>query len=138
MTTAASRSVLREPGFWLALLLIAAQAINALRVALDPTAFAAYYGRALAAGVDPGWVSVYGLRTTFIAVLAGLLLWRRELRTLALLAWCALLLPVGDLWLVAQAGAPTPTLARHAAIGVVLLLAALALSRWAARAAQPT
>ena len=41
---ATPRSMLREPGFWLALLLVVAQATNALRVAVEPAGFAVYFG----------------------------------------------------------------------------------------------
>jgi hypothetical protein len=50
--------------------------------------------------------------------------------------WPAPLLPIGDLWLAAGAGAPTATLARHAVIGGVLLAAWTFLSRWASRTAR--
>jgi hypothetical protein len=133
-TIARNRPAWREPGFWLALLLVVAQCVNVLRVALDADGFAAYFGVPLAAPADAAWVAVYALRTAFIAAFAGWLLWRRQLAALSVFALLALLLPLGDLWLAAGAGAPTATLLRHAAIGVVLLAAWAFIARWAARA----
>lgn len=126
-------SVLREPGFWLALLLVVAQATNALRVAFDPPGFAAYFGVPLAHAGDAAWVAVYALRTAFIAGFAAYLLWRRQIRVLAAFALLALLLPIGDLVLVVSADAPTATIARHALIAVVLVAAWAALAHWARR-----
>lgn len=130
---ATPRSMLREPGFWLALLLVVAQATNALRVAVEPAGFAVYFGVPLAHAGDAAWVGVFALRTGFIAIFAAYLLWRREVRVLAAFALVALLLPIGDLVLVVAADAPTATIARHAVIAGVLVAAWAALARWARR-----
>lgn len=123
-------SIYRRPGFWLALLLVAAQLINAVRAQLDPVGFASYLGIPLIDAQDQGWVAIYGLRTLFVGTLALYLLVSRQIRALASLALIALVLPLGDLWLVHQAHAPTATLLRHAAIGLILLAAWHALRQW--------
>ena len=120
----------RYTGFWLALLLIAAQLINALRSAIDPAGFATYLGMPLNAPGDQTWVAIYGLRTLFLGSFALYLLLSRQIRALSWFALIALFLPLGDLWLVHQAQAPAATLARHATIGLILLASWYFLRRW--------
>lgn len=130
MSTTAQAPMYRYAGFWLALLLIAAQLINALRSAIDPLGFAGYLGMSLNDSADQGWVAIYGLRALFLGAFALYLLLSRQIRALSALALIALFLPLGDLWLVHQAQAPATTLARHALIGLILLAAWYFLRRW--------
>lgn len=123
-------SPIRQPGFWLVLLLAAVQLMNALRAVLDPNAFAGYLGLPLSDPTDQGWVAIYALRTFFIGSFALYLLLNRQIRSLSALALLALVMPIGDLWLVHQAHASTATLARHAVIGSVLLVTFYFLRRW--------
>lgn len=137
MTTASHNPALtRSPGFWLALLMIVSQAVNALYAAIDPVGFSAYLGLPLADGVDPSWVRIYGLRTTFIALLGAWLLNTRQIRTLSTVALLAVVMPLGDLWLVWQADGPATKLARHALLTVFVLATWFLLRRWD-RAAPP-
>ena len=134
MNAPSKPALTRSPGFWLALLMIVSQAANALRATFDPVGFAGYLGLPLAAGVDPSWVQVYGLRTTFIALLAGWLLATRQIRTLSLVALLAVFIPVGDLWLVWQADGPAAKLARHSLLAIFVLATWFFLRRWSVRA----
>lgn len=130
MTALTRPALTRSTGFWLALLMIVSQAANALRALLDPVGFSGYLGLPLAAGVDPAWVQVYGLRTTFIALLGGWLLATRQIRILSQVALLAVVMPLGDLWLVWQADGPADKLARHALLTLFVLAMWFFLRRW--------
>ena len=121
----------KTAGFWLALLIAALQAVNAVRTVLDPQGFATYMGLPVDQYGALGWVQVYGLRAGFIAVLTAVLLARSDFAALRWMAIAALVMPLGDAWLTASAGAATPIVARHLAIAVFLLVAAVFLARGA-------
>lgn len=123
----------RTAGFWLAVIIAALQGINAVRTLLDPQGFATYMGLPVDQLSAFGWVQVYGLRAGFIALLTAVLLVRSDFATLRWMALTALLMPLGDAWLTANAGAGTPVVARHLAIALFLLIASHFLGR-AARA----
>jgi Domain of unknown function (DUF4267) len=120
----------RSPGFWLALLMVLSQWINALRAFHDPVAFARYLGLPLIDPLDIGFVSVYGLRALFMGLFAAVLIYTRQIRALSLMALIAVVMPVGDALLVAQAGAPAATIVRHAVIAAIVLAAWFFLRRW--------
>ncbi len=122
-------------GYWLAALLAVSQLYNAVRVALDPIAFASYMGVPLAAAADAGWVWIYAGRALFMGLFAAWLLWRSEFRVLRVMAMLALVMPAGDFYQVFQAQGPHLTLARHALVGAVLVAAWWALGRLQQRAA---
>lgn len=142
MTAVTRRPLTRSTGFWLAVLMIVSQTANALRALLDPVGFSGYLGLPLADGVDPAWVQVYGLRTTFIALLGGWLLATRQIRILSQVALLAVVMPLGDLWLVWQADGPADKLARHALLTIIVLAIWFLLRRWdqagMAGSARPT
>ncbi len=123
----------RTAGFWLAASMAALQGVNAVRTALDPQGFATYMGLPVDQLPALGWVQVYGLRAGFIAVLTAVLLARSEFAALRWTALAALLMPLGDAWLTAGAGAGAPIVGRHLAIALFLLVASHFLGR-AARA----
>lgn len=123
----------RTIGFWLAVVMAALQALNALRAITDPSGFAAYMGLPLADGADQAFVLVYGLRTLFIAGLITAFLVLKNMDALAWMALIALIMPIGDAWLTAQAGAPTVVILRHCAIALYVLLAFFFLRRSAQR-----
>lgn len=120
----------RSMGFWMALLMIISQLVNAIRAFLDPVAFAVYMGLPLANATDIGFVEVYGLRALFLAVFAAALIYAGQIRALSLLALFAVIMPIGDVILTVSAGAPTTTIIRHVFIGLFLLLAWFFLNRW--------
>lgn len=125
---AGGRAAPRLPiGFWMAAPMAVLQAVNVVRVALDPGGFAAYMGAPLAAGGDVSWVQVYGLRTAFIAALVAILMARRDLNALKWTALAALPMPFGDAWIAHQAGAQAGIVGRHLAIAAYLALTAIAL-----------
>ncbi|MFO6446159.1 DUF4267 domain-containing protein [Erythrobacter sp. NE805] len=133
---AQSTSTLRPShvaGFALAGIMAVLQGVNALRTALDPQGFATYMGLPVDALDALGWVQVYGLRAGFVAVLAAILLLRRDFAALRWMAVAALVMPLGDAWLASEAGAPTAIVARHLGIAVFLVIAALVLARAARR-----
>jgi hypothetical protein len=68
--------VKRTVGVWLAAVMAALQALNALRSFADPIGYAAYMGLPLADAADTGFVLVYGLRAAFIALLVFFFLMR--------------------------------------------------------------
>jgi hypothetical protein len=123
----------RTVGFWLAAAIAALQGVNAARTVIDPQGFATYMGLPVEQLSALGWVQVYGLRSGFIAVLTAVLLTRGDFAALRWMALAALLMPLGDAWLTASAGAGLPIIGRHLATAAFLLVAALFLSR-AARA----
>lgn len=130
MATQAQRfSSTRTAGFWLAVAIAALQGVNAVRTFLDPQGFAAYMGLPVDELSALGWVQVYGLRAGFIAVLAAVLLVRSDFVALRWMALAALLMPLGDAWLTANAGAGASIVGRHLAIALFLLVASHFLSR---------
>jgi Domain of unknown function (DUF4267) len=129
-TTGDTPKFIGSIGFWMALLMIISQLINAIRAFLDPAAFAVYMGLPLTNAADIGFVEVYGLRALFLAVFAAALIYARQIRSLSMLALCAVIMPIGDVILVTSAGAPSAIIIRHVVIGVFLLLAWFFLNRW--------
>jgi hypothetical protein len=125
----------QSAGFWLALALALSQGANALRVLLGPIAYAEYMGLPLTAAADTAWVQVYALRALFLGSFAGFLLATARYRVLASMALIAVPMPVGDFWLVWQAGGANATLARHAVIAAALVAAWRTLHRLADRVA---
>lgn len=123
----ATKPPTRTIGFWMSIPIAGLQAFNAVRAGTDPQGFAIYMGVPLAAAGDAAWVLVYALRTTFIALLVTVLLFRRDLHALKWTALVALPLPLGDAWVASQSGADAATIARHGAIGLYLALTTLAL-----------
>jgi hypothetical protein len=117
-------------GFWMALLMILSQLVNAVRAFADPVSFAAYMGLPLIHTVDVGFVEVYGLRALFLAVFASVLIYTKQIRALSLLALFAVIMPIGDVILASHAGASTSIIVRHMVIGLFLLLAGYFLNRW--------
>lgn len=124
----------RKIGFGCAIVMGLAQASSALRAFADPVAFSVYMGLPIASPEQAGFVIVYALRTTFIAALAFYLALTGRLRALAVIAAIAMVLPVGDAWLSAQAGADNTIVYRHIAIAVFLAFTAIMLFRDSRRA----
>jgi hypothetical protein len=118
----AGRPAHRTIGFWMSLPLGLLQGVNALRVLADPAGFAAYMGLPLASPADGSWVLVYGSRTAFIAALVTIFVLRRDLQALKWTALAALVMPLCDALLAAQAGAPAATIVRHGLIALYLLV----------------
>lgn len=127
----------RTAGFWLAVAIAALQGVNAVRTVIDPQGFATYMGLPVDLPAALRWVQVYGLRAGFIALLAAVLLARSDFAALRWMALAALLMPLGDAWLTASAGAGVPIVGRHLAIALFLLVAAHFLGRAAQARAAP-
>lgn len=123
----------RTIGYWLALVMAVLQGVNAARTALNPQGFASYMGLPVEHLESFTWVQVYGLRAGFIAILTAILLARADFAALRWTALAALIMPLGDAWLVSEVGAPMPIIARHLATAAFLVVAWHFLSR-AARA----
>jgi hypothetical protein len=109
-------------GLAMALVTILYSFFNAVRATRNPVGFARAFG--VPASSRDAFVSVYGIRTLFIALYGLALLVSGQPRALALFALVAAVMPILDLVLVWQHGAPVATRARHAAIAVFLLLTA--------------
>jgi VanZ family protein len=120
---------LRRLALALSLVLVAVMIVNAARAAYQPIAFADYLGLPLRDPRDVGFVHVYALRAAFLGAFGLVLLMLRELRLLAWYALVAMIMPLGDLALTAQAGAPIATVVRHGAIALFLLATAALLFR---------
>lgn len=125
-------SVFKTVGFWIAAVMALLQALNAVRAFAAPLSFADYMGLPLESAADVGFVHVYGLRAAFISLLVILFLAVRRFDALALTAAAALLMPVGDAILAQNAGAPSATVLRHAAIAVYVAAAFFILRHTAA------
>ncbi len=123
----------RNPGTWMAAIAAGLMFLNTARALTDPVGFSAYLGLPLAEGASAGFVQVYALRALFLGLFAGALLLTRQRRALSLFALVAVVMPVGDALLTAQAGAPPGTVARHGAIALFLLATGLLLRRGAGR-----
>ncbi len=117
-----------QAGFGMSAVMGLFMAANAVRAARQPERFAAYMGLPLAPA-PAGFVHVYAVRAGFLAVLAAVLLARRDAAGLAVLAGCAVVMPLGDAWLTWRAGAPAATVARHLGIAVFLAVACWALGQ---------
>jgi hypothetical protein len=112
----------RSVGPWMAALLALSQLVNAARAVLDPGGFAAFLGLPLATPADGGFVLVYALRAAFLGLFALLLIFQRRFVVLKWFALLAVVMPAGDFLLTLQAGAPTATVARHAAYVAYILV----------------
>lgn len=119
----------RSVGLWMAVLLGLSQLVNAARALADPGGFATYLGLPLSVAADAGLIKVYGLRAAFLGLFALVLVLRREFVVLKWYALFAVLMPAGDFLLTLQAGAPTATVARHAAYVIYILVTAAFLHR---------
>lgn len=119
----------RTVGFWLAVVMTVLQGVNAVRTLANPAGFARYMGLPVEQSEALDWVQVYGLRAGFIAILTAILLARADFATLSWMALAALVMPLGDAWLAADAGAPMVIIARHLCVAVFLLVAWYFLSR---------
>jgi hypothetical protein len=118
---------LARMGLALAFIMGAFQILNAGRAGLQPLSFADYMGLPVTSS-DPGFVYVYGLRSLFIG---GIVLWlvmTSKLRTLAVMASLAIILPLGDAFLTYQAGASASIVTRHLFIAVYLVVCAIILT----------
>lgn len=102
--------------------MVASQGINAFRALHDPHGFAVYFGLPLQNVDSVSFVAIYGLRALFLSVFAAALMLLQEVRTLKLMALCAVIMPIGDAYLAYHAGAPAAVVWRHSAIAIFLLL----------------
>ena len=125
----------RSAGYWMAVLIVVLMAVNAVRAFSDPVGFAAYLGLPLTDQKDTGFVNVYGLRAAFLGLFAAVLLIQQDLNALKWFALAAVIMPIGDAYLVSNAGAPTATLIRHVAIAIYLVATFYMLHRWTGRTA---
>ena len=116
----------RRIGVWMAWVLVAYIGLQVALVVAGPLAFAARFGLPVGAEAVP-FVHVYGVRMAFVGVCTGALLAQRRWSAVSTLAFAAVVMPLGDLALVAAAGAPAATLARHAVIAGVLVATGLLL-----------
>ena len=120
---------LGKTGLWLAAPMAALQALNTYRTVADPSGFSDYMGLPLAASGDAAWVQIYGLRAAFIALLVAILILRREVTLLKWVSLVALVMPIGDAWLVWSKGGESAILARHivTAVYIAIVFTVLAL-----------
>jgi len=129
------RKWLRSPwsalGVWLALALAALMVVNTVRAFVEPAAFAAYMGLPLSDAANAGFVQIYGLRAAFLALFTLVLLWRADMFALGAFAAVAVVMPLGDAALAAQAGACLAVVGRHLFSALALIVMAYVTRRWA-------
>lgn len=129
MTSSTNGIHWRTIGFWCAMIMALAQITSAARAFTDPQAFSIYMGLPISGPSEFGFVTVYALRTTLIAALAFFMAITGRFRALSVIAFIALILPLGDAWLSSQAGAPTSIIFRHLIIAAFLAFTSLMLLR---------
>jgi hypothetical protein len=115
-------------GFWMAGLIGLAQLASAIKAAIDPLAFASQLGLPPADPTDIGFVHIYALRTSFVALLILGLLVTKNMKALTWAATAAIVMPLGDAYLTYQAGAPAATFGKH--IGYVVYVSVMAGFLW--------
>lgn len=121
------------PAIGLTLLVGLAFLLIGLRAIIAPTAMSTAFGLPMVTANETAFVQVYGSRTIALALLALGLLWRRELRSLALLLTIAAPLPLFDAWLLASRHGIGPELWRHAGYFILLTTLVVLLRRMLAR-----
>ena len=121
----------RRLGYWLAILLALSQFSNVIRVGLDAQAYSVAMGLPLDSAADVAWLHVYALRALFLVGFASVLIANRQYRALSMMALLALIMPLGDFWLIWRAGGSAPALWRQALIAAVLVAAWFSLGRMA-------
>lgn len=109
--------------------------VNFGRALLDPVGFATYVGLPISGDDQAGFVHLYAFRALFLGLFAAFLVWRDQTKTLMWFALIAVVMPIGDAILTANAGAGLPTVGRHIGIAVFLVATAFALNRVAIRQA---
>ncbi len=127
----------RTIGFWLAVPLAMLQAVNAVRVAVDPIGFASYFGAPARTADSLAWVHVYGARAAFIALFVTILLARKNLEALKWAALAAVVMPLSDAWVAQAAGASAGTVGRHLVTAAYLIVAFVFLARADAQVGRP-
>ncbi|MEL7452549.1 MAG: DUF4267 domain-containing protein [Pseudomonadota bacterium] len=126
-TLSPSAPSFKHPALWLALVMGVFQIVNFGRTLIDPASFSDYMGLPIGAGGPEGFVYVYGLRSLFIGLVVLVFVMRRSISALLVMALAALILPLGDAWLVYDVGGPTATVVRHLVIAVYIFITLLAL-----------
>jgi hypothetical protein len=121
----------RAPGVWLTAIVIGYSFFNVFRALTGPVAFAEQFGIPGTNDGQNAFILVYALRTLFISLFGLWLLVRRQWRGLAVFVVVALVMPLGDAWLVASRGGPVDILLRHIVIALYLLLTAWLVQRLA-------
>ncbi|MEI8145244.1 MAG: DUF4267 domain-containing protein [Alphaproteobacteria bacterium] len=132
-TTVPATAFHRSLAFWLAAVIGAFQAVNAVRAFADPSGFAAFYGTPIIDPRDIAFIYVYALRTSFIAILVAFFLIRQQVEALKWMALAALVMPIGDALLVTLAHGSPLTIARHVATAIYLGVTFLVFRRYLAR-----
>ena len=130
----ASVSIYKHTGTWLGLVTVLFITFNAWRAFSNPVGFAAYYGTALSASGEVSFVYVYGIRALALGVLGGWLLLTRRLDALAILAFSAVVMALGDAVLTHQSGAAVGTVIRHLVVAGFLATTGVLLRGVAQRA----
>ena len=110
--------------------------VNTVWALTNPAGFAVNMGLPLTDPASHGFVHVYALRALFLGLCAFALLVRGEIRALAVFAFVAIAMPVGDAILTASNGAPIHIVARHGAIAIVLAVASALLCSRASKEAN--
>jgi Domain of unknown function (DUF4267) len=124
---------LRSAGYWMVTIMALLMFVNFGRALFDPVGFAAYVGLPISGDDQAGFVRLYAFRALFLGLFTAFSVWRSETRTLMLFALIAVVMPIGDAILTAEAGAGLTTVGRHVGIAVFLLVTAFALNRMAIR-----
>ncbi len=115
-------------GFWLAVAMALLMFVNFVRTLRDPSGFSAYMGLPVRDAADLAWVQVYGLRALFIGLVVTFLVVKADPASLKWFTALAIVMALGDAWLVSRSGNSATT--RHLITAGVLMLATYAVHRW--------
>lgn len=103
------------------------QAFYAFYAFFEPAGFAALRGTGLVSTGDIDWVKIYASRTFFIALIIGLLVYRKNYKILMWAALFGTVMPITDGFLAYEAQAASRVILKHAATAIYLLGTALTL-----------
>ena len=129
-THATTSSPWRSAGLWITGILLVYMIFSSVQAANNPESFAASFGLPLGNEGGGAFVQVYAIRAFFLGVLGLTFLVRKKYASLATVILVAIIMPIGDFFLVAQHGADITIIARHGAIACILLLTWYLLQRW--------
>lgn len=126
-------NILEKAAFLLVLLMALIQGFYGMYAFIDSTSFATLRGTELVASGDLDWVKIYASRTLFIALITGILLYKKNYQILMWAALFGIVMPLTDGVLAYEAQAETKIVLKHAATMVYLLVTTIVLKVLVAR-----
>ena len=127
-STATSSTYWRSPVIWLALLVGLLFIVAGVQAMVTPARMSLAFGLPMVSATETAFVQVYGSRTVVIAAFVVAQLVLRRVQVAALLLSIATVLPLVDVWVIAQRRGFGPATYQH--FGYLALLAVLSLMLW--------